>query len=201
MDNQAYLDQIAASNRPEKSSKLSTVIKSNIFKIGAGAVGLFIILFIIGQILSGIQGNTKQTFFDFKVRLDNVTGTIEEYQGLVKSSRLRSYSASLSTIISSTQKSVEEYANKTYPKVKITGSDEINKAAEELKNDLFNAKINGLLDRVYARKLAYEISVIMSEESKLIKAVKDNDFKKALQSSQNSLSIIKESFTSFSETK
>ena len=42
MDNQAYLDQIAASNRPEKSSKLSTVIKSNIFKIGAGAVGLFI---------------------------------------------------------------------------------------------------------------------------------------------------------------
>ena len=44
-------------------------------------------------------------------------------------------------IISSTQKSVEEYAKKTYSKAKITGSEEVNKAAEELKNDLFNARI------------------------------------------------------------
>ena len=201
MDNQAYLDQIAASNRPEKASKFSSIIKSNIFKLLAAAVGIFVIVFIIGQILSGVQGNTKQTLFNFKVRLDNVIGAIDEYQGSIKSSRLRSYSASLSTIASSTQQSVEEYANKTYSKPKITGSDEVNKAGEELKNDLFNAKINGLLDRVYARKLSYEISIIMTEESKLIKAVKDNDFKKALQNSQDSLSVIKDSFTSFSETK
>ena len=201
MDNQAYLNQISASNRPETTSKLSGLFKNNIFKISIITVGLFILIFIIGQILSGLKGDTKQDFFDFKVRLDNTSKTIKNYQGLVKSSRLRSYSASLATIISSTTKATDDYASKTYPKVKITGTEAVTKAAEELENDLHDAKINGFLDRVYARKLAYEISVIMAEESKLIKSIKDTEYQKALQSSYDSLSVIKDSFASFSETK
>jgi hypothetical protein len=201
MDNQAYLNQIAASNRPEKTPKFSGILKNNIFKIGAIVVGLFILIFIIGQILSGIKGDTKQDFFDFKVRLDNTSKTLKQYQGLVKSSRLRSYSASLATIVSSTAKATDNYAAKVYPKVKITGSETITKSAEELENDLHNAKINGFLDRVFARKLTYEISVIMADESKLIKSIKDEEYKKALQSSYDSLSVIKDSFASFSETK
>ena len=201
MDNQAYLNQISASNRPEKTSKLSGLLKNNIFKISIITVGLFILIFIIGQILSGLKGDTKQDFFDFKVRLDNTSKTIKSYQGLVKSSRLRSYSASLATIISSTTKATDDYASKAYPKVKITGTEAVTKATEELENDLHDAKINGFLDRVYARKLAYEISVIMAEESKLIKSIKDTEYQKALQSSYDSLSVIKDSFASFSEAK
>lgn len=201
MDNQAYLNQIAASNRPEKTPKFSGVLKNNIFKIGAIAVGLFILIFIIGQILSGIKGDPKQDFFDFKARLDNTSKTIKSYQGLVKSSRLRSYSASLATILSTTTKATEDYSTRTYQKTKIAGTEAVTKAAEELENDLHDAKINGFLDRVYARKLAYEISVIMAEESKLIKSIKDEEYKKALQSSYDSLSVIKDSFASFSEAK
>ncbi|MDO4760130.1 MAG: hypothetical protein Q4A33_02405 [Candidatus Saccharibacteria bacterium] len=198
MDKQAYLDQLAASNRPEKAPKLSALLGSKIFKIASIAIVAFVVIILIGQILSSFKVDTKQELFDFKVRLDTVSDVIKKYQGSVKSSKLRSNSASFSTIVSSMQNSVAEYAEKVYPKTKITGSKDITDAKEELENDLHSAKINGLLDRVYARKLSYEISVIMAEESKLLKTVKDADFKQALQRSYESLSIIKDSIENLS---
>jgi hypothetical protein len=70
-----------------------------------------------------------------------------------------------------------------------------------LEADLFEAKINGNLDRIYAHKMAYEISLFMNEETKLINTTKNSDYKEILTKSYNSLDNLYDSFSNFSETK
>ena len=72
---------------------------------------------------------------------------------------------------------------------------------EELKNELFEAKINGILDRIYAHKMAYEIKTIMAEESKLDSATKNETLKDLLNTSYTSLENLYDIFNDFSETK
>ena len=62
-------------------------------------------------------------------------------------------------------------------------------------------KINGILDRVFAHKMAYEITMILSEESKLIDATKNEAFKEDLKENHNSLENLYDKFNDFSETK
>lgn len=199
MDNQTYLDQIAASTRPQKSSTMQSIFKNNIVKIVAGVIGAFILIILVGSILGGIRDGKRQEVIDFKARLDGITESINTYQGSVKSSSLRSQSASLYAIVHTTSTATNDYM--TAQGIKGKQSEDEDKAKEERNNDLQEAKINGLLDRAYARKFAYEISVLMATESKLIKEAKTNEFKTALESSYNSLSVLKDSFTSFSASK
>lgn len=202
MDNQAYLDQLAASNRPTKPNKFLELSSSKIFKLVAAAVGTFILIFIIGAILSSVKGGKQQTLLDFKARLDGISSTIDKYQGSLKSSSLRSHSASLYTIITTTASATGDFIEANYkPDKDSKPSKSEDERTTERDNDLYDAKINGLLDRTYARKFAYEISVLMSDESKLLKQFDDAGFKNAINSSYNSLSVLKDSFTSFSETK
>ena len=72
---------------------------------------------------------------------------------------------------------------------------------EELNTELFSAKINGILDRIYAHKMAYEISIITSKEASIIRDVSDAELKEALTSSYNSLNNLYDKFNDFSETK
>ena len=92
-------------------------------------------------------------------------------------------------------------------------SSEINKAIGEkkveqltlekdgLEAELFEAKINGNLDRIYAHKLSYEISVIMSEESKIYNDGSDDTLKNILSTSYSSLENLYNSISNFSEAK
>ena len=68
-----------------------------------------------------------------------------------------------------------------------------------LESELFEAKINGILDRIYAHKMAYEISVITSEEAKIINMTGDSSLKELLEKSHSSLENLYEKFNNFSE--
>ena len=72
---------------------------------------------------------------------------------------------------------------------------------EALEDELFKAKINGVLDRVFANKMAYEISLFMAEEDNLYKITKDDSLKEALDKSRNSLENLYDAFDNFSETQ
>ena len=74
-------------------------------------------------------------------------------------------------------------------------------AKQELATELFEAKINGILDRIYANKMAYEISIITTNESQLIKSTNDETLKDALNESYDSLETLYSKFNDFSETK
>ena len=72
---------------------------------------------------------------------------------------------------------------------------------DEIENDLFNAKINGNLDRIYAHKMAYEISLISASESEIYNDSSDESLRNVLNTSYQSLENLYSLFDDFSETK
>ena len=102
MDKQDYLNQISATSKPPKQGKKG-IFGSIYFKLGVGALVALIVIMILGAILSSGKGGVKQDSIALKVRLDNTMEMITTYQTDVKSSSLRSSSASLYGVLSNTK--------------------------------------------------------------------------------------------------
>ncbi|MBQ1387551.1 hypothetical protein IIY68_02055 [Candidatus Saccharibacteria bacterium] len=204
MDRQEYLNQISMKSRPAKNSK-SGIFASKFFWVGVIGAAIFILILIIGGILSGARGNNKDRLLALVLHIDNTSEAIGEYQPNVKSSDLRSYSASLNGVLSNTSRELTNYIAEKYnmkPKdANENIAEEETLAKDDLVNELFEAKINGNLDRIYAHKMAYEISLITSREIQLYKSTNNESLKEILDTSYNSLSNLYDKFNDFSETK
>ena len=194
------MNQISASVRPEKKSKLS-FLNSTIFKLVAGAVVAFILIAIIGGIVSGGKTGVKDQAIELKLNIDSTLEVISEFQPSIKSSDLRSSSASLYSVLSNTSRDLTTYVTENY---EYTPKNDNKKFADDvalerdgLESALFEAKINGVLDQVYANKLAYVISLIYTKELNLKKATSKEDLQAILDSSINSLSTLYDKFDNF----
>ena len=202
MDNQEYLKQISQTVRPEKKSM--RWMSSPIFKVAVGGIIAFIVIMIVGSILTSGGTSLKNQTISLKLHIENTISVISNYKNNLKSSNLRSSSVSLSSVLSDTNRRLEEYTeNKDSKK-----DSEIKKLEEEaavykdeLENDLFEAKINGILDRIFAHKMALEISLITAEESSIYDATGDGSLQSVLVTSYNSLNNLYDDFNNFSETK
>ncbi|MBR3115875.1 hypothetical protein IKF30_01455 [Candidatus Saccharibacteria bacterium] len=203
MESQEYLDQISAKPVVEKNGGgLGGILKSKYTWIIVGGIVLFILFAIIGTILSSTKGDVKGDAINLQVRLDSTAEVISEYQPKVKSSALRSSSASLSTVIANTNNKLTSYLSEKYEYKK--GSDK--KLVEQMKteqdglmNELYEAKITGVLDRTYAHKMAFEISKILAEEAMLRKESRDDNLNSIIDESYGSLENLYEDFNNFSE--
>ena len=204
MDKQEYLNQISAKNRPPEKP-LMKLLKNKFLWIGVGAVVILIAIAMIGSALGGNKTSGRDQLIALLTRIDNTNSVISEYQPEVKSSDLRSYSASLSSILSTTSSDLTTYMQdklkfkkKEVPK-KI--ADEETKAKTELTDELFAAKINGYLDRIYALKMAYEISIITTREEQILKSSKTESLNQILTSSHDSLENLYDKFDNFTGIK
>ena len=204
MDKQDYLNQISATSKPPKQAKKG-ILGSIYFKLGVGAIAALIVILILGSVLSGNKGSLQKDLTALKLHIDYTVDTISAYQTNVKSSILRSSSASLHGILSNTDGSLTRYLEEKYGfKEKNVDEEtliETQTARENLLNDLFKAKINGNLDRIYAHKMTYEIAIIASNENSILKQTKDEDLISILSSSYNSLNNLYSQFNDFSEAK
>lgn len=205
MDGQEYLNQISGAARAIKNKGGPGWLSSPIAKVLMIGGGLLVVLMILGAILGSGGGGIKEKCYALKLRLDNTLEVISTYQTDVKSSELRSSSASLSGILSNTSRELENYLVEKYNFKDKSIPDKLVEEAElemeGLSNELFEAKINGNLDRIYAHKMSYTISLLVSEESSIYNASENADLKKLLQTSHDSLNNLYEKFNSFSETK
>ena len=140
-----------------------------------------------------------------KLHLDGTSEVIQEYQQYVKSSILRSNSASLSGVLTNSSKELTDYLVDRYGfKDKDIDKKKVEAATaekDEFANDLFEAKINGILDRIYAHKMAYEISLLTAEEARLMNTTNNETLKELLNTSYESLNNLYDKFNDFSETK
>ena len=154
--------------------------------------------------MGGGKTSDKEKLFALILHIDNTTEVIGEYQSNVKSSDLRSYSASLNGVLSNTSKDLTNYAAEKYnfkaKDVDKNIAEEETTSKDGLKSELFEAKINGVLDRIYAHKMAYEISLITTREAQLIRSAGNETLKQALTTSYNSLDNLYSKFNDFSET-
>ena len=108
MDSQDYLDQISAGARPAKAKTgLMGIISSKYFKWGMVALAALIVMIIFGSIL-GNKPSAKNKCFAFNLHLATDIEMIDTYQPAVKSSKLRSLSASLKGIISRSEEHTSE---------------------------------------------------------------------------------------------
>lgn len=205
MDGQEYLNQISGVTGGVRNGGRPAWLSSPIFKVLViGVVGV-ILMMIVGAILGNGGDSFKDRCFGLKLKLDRTISAITDYQTEVKSSELRSYSASLSGVLSNTNREFENYLVEKYKYKEKSVAKNITAKAdedfEELSTELFTAKINGNLDRIFAIKMSYEISLIMAEESSIYAATNNEDLKKMMQTSHESLSILYENFNGFSEAK
>ncbi len=202
MDNTEYLKQISQTVRPEKKSM--GWMSSPIFKVAVGGIIAFILIMIIGSVLSNGKASLKQQTISLKFHVENTLDAISSYKDNLKSSNLRSSSVSLSSVLSDTKRKLTEYTDGKYSK-KDSDIERLEEEAvahkEELEADLFEAKISGILDRTFAHKMALEISLITAEEASIYDASKDENLQSILESSYNSLNNLYNNFNDFSETK
>ncbi|MBR3253254.1 hypothetical protein IKF85_00845 [Candidatus Saccharibacteria bacterium] len=205
MEGQEYLNQLAASTRPMKKSKVSSILSSKLFIFGIIALAILIVTIIIGSILSGNKSDEKTLGIALKLHIDNTSSIVQTYQTNIKSSDLRSSSASLNSILSNTSRELTEYLTEVHSfdekKVEKKVLAQAEEARDALDAELFEAKINGILDRIFAHKMTYEISVLMSEEARLINSTKNDGLTELLKTSYDSLETLYEKFNEFSETK
>ncbi len=205
MDGQEYLNQISASNRTNDQSKGKNFLTSKYFLFGAGAVIALIVIMIIGAVLSSGKSSEKDNSISLMLHVTNTVTTVDEYQQYIKSSDLRSSSSSFSGVLHNTEKDLLPYLESKYNYDAKKVSDKIlaktTSDNEALNNELFEAKINGILDRIFAHKMAYEITMIMAEESQIIKTTKNDGYRDLLNTSYSSLENLYNKFSDFSETK
>ncbi len=202
MNGKEYLEQISSSVRPEKKPTKG-FLSSTLFKVIIGGIVGFIIIAIVGMALGDKTVSVQDEALELNLYIDSTTGAISKYQPSLKSSALRSYSASLNSVLSNTTREVETFLENTYGRDKSrpdkTMEEDEKLHADGLDTDLFEAKINGILDRIFAHKMAYEITMIMSRESDIYDRVSDGNLRTALDSSYNSLTNLYEQFNNFSE--
>ena len=203
MDDKEYLNQLSSTVRPEKKPKMS-FMSSLYFKIIAGGVIGFILLAILGSIL-GNKGNVKSQLIALKLHLDNTSSVVSNYQKSVKSSDLRSTSASLYSVLTNTSRDVNDYITAKFGSKGSTPEKNVAERATQEKDgleaELMEAKINGLLDRVFTMKMKYEVSTFMAEEADIHNTTGDNKLREILDSSYSSLENLYNKLDSFSETK
>lgn len=181
------------------------MLMSKYFLLGVGVVTALMIIMIVGAILSGNKGGEKNDCFRLYLHLTNTTKEVNTYQDYLKSSDLRASNSSLKGILTNTNNDLKEYLTAKYKfKDKDIDKDIVEEATlqyDALHSELAEAKINGILDRVYAHKMTYEISVLMAEEAKIVNSTSNDTLKNFLTTSYNSLNTLYSQFNDFSETK
>ena len=206
MESQEYLNQLSAKVRPEKVSKGGLSFLNSIYvKIILGAVVALVLLAILGSLIGGTRVDESTKVLSLNARIANTESVIKTYQTNVKSSDLRSNAASLASVLANTSRDLTTYTSENYKSKGKDAQKAIDaKAAtekEELETELFSAKINGILDRIFAHKMAYEISVIATREEEIINSTGKAELKEILTTSYESLANLYDKFNDFSETK
>lgn len=201
MDNQAYLDQISP---VEKKTILSgDLFKSKVMKLIIGGVVAVIAIIIFGTIIN--SGESEETkCIKLQLHAQNLSQIVKDFQPSIKSSSLRSNSTSLDSILTNIEVTNENYLKEKFDFKKSKINKNLDEKEQnlyaELNNDLFTAKINGLLDRTYARKMAYESALLNSYIEAIYTKTKNEEYKSSLGSFAKSLEVLAETFDSFSET-
>lgn len=206
MESQEYLNQISAKVRPEKVSKGGLNFLNSIYvKIILGAVAALVLLALLGSLIAGTRVDESTKVLSLSARIANTESVIKAYQANIKSSDLRSNAASLASVLANTSRELTTYASEKYKSKGKDAQKAIEAKAttdkEELETELFSAKINGILDRIFAHKMAYEISVIATREEEIINSTGKAELKEILTTSYESLANLYDKFNDFSETK
>lgn len=201
MNNLEYLNQISQETRPVKSQKANSM--SLIIKIAVGGVLAFLFILVLGMALNAGKTSPIDLTKQLYVRTTNLNTALTTYNKSLKSSQLRAIGTSLTGVLTSATASLTSYLAPADDK---EGSlDPPEKLLEtetttitDLDTALNNAKLNGILDRVYANQIQLQVSLIITFISQLEQRTKDSTLLEALDQYKSNLSVIEQSLQNYS---
>lgn len=210
MDNMAYLQQIAGvdnslNSKGKKKNPLSKLL--NVWVL-AGA-GIFIVLIIIVALIASSLNKVDTKDQDLMTQsywMANylVNETLDEYADQVKNSDIRNMTASFRSvlneiILNDAGLMLSEYG------IEVDDFDEEDneivaqekKANDELNSTLEDARLNGILDRVYLREITMQVAYIRSYQSEIAERTKNSKVEEFSLKADANLGNIYEQFHSF----
>ncbi len=207
MNNKEYLEKIAKDNRAagvQKKKFLGLEITPNMKKLFIGGAILVVVMMVIGMILGSGDKNVERDYVDkVYLRANNLLAETGNYTKLVKSSQLRSMGNSLNAVLTETKYAIgnslkEDFGAKSLdkPNKEKTETDEDAIMVEYL-NTLESGRLNGILDRVYTRELAYQIGMLISIEHDAYSRTKKTNLRSALDTSMTNLDKLYDQFNNF----
>lgn len=210
MDNFEYLNQIAQSTKPQpKPSRLRSMLSgSSIMKFLACGLVIFVLLLGLSIISSNTSKKTRELREQIVTRATNLNATLQTYGPRLKSSQLRSINSSLSSALSDGLTQMENYnkskeseqkkkKSKKKDKKEQKAAEEEEQIKNELDTSLQNARLNGLLDRVYANQINLQVSRLTSIISQLNTRTHDEALKSILEQFYSNLNVIHANFENF----
>lgn len=210
MNNKDYLDKIASEARPLTASApgfLGSALHLSMkqLKIIGIAIAVIFLVLIIAMIASSGNKNTERDYVDTAyLRTKDLSKVIDDYRTKIRSSELRSMAMSLKSVLLETNYALSSTLTNNFgakspdtPEKESTATDET-AIIGELTASLEEARLNALLDRVFAREYTYQISLLISLETDIINRTKIDLLKSSLTSSRSNLETLHEQFDNFS---
>ena len=184
-----YLDEIAG---PQKQTGMSNKLFLGII---AGAVLIIVIFFI--ALFSG--GDSKAISTErLALRLQTLQKVSDGTHKNLKDSKLRALNSRLITQLTNTNRDIAAPLKAAGINIKKTDKKlTAQENGEKLTKKLEDARLNGMLDRVYANEMSHELetSAIMMEN--LFKSTKSKSLKKFLEDSYDDLSALQKEFEDY----
>lgn len=200
MNNLEYLNQISQENRPVKT-KGTTTFTGLILKLIIGGIVALALIIALGIIISSTKTKssdlTKQLFF----RTTSLNETIKDFNPSLKSSKLRAIGTSLANTLTSASGQLSTYLGNQNtedtspsPSALKTETENIN----ALNLTLNNAELNGILDRIYANQIQFQVSILLSLITQTIDHSKNSDLLSILQQYHSSIENVNQSLQEYS---
>ncbi len=201
MNNLEYLNQISQENRPTSAKKSASM--SLIIKIAVGGLVAFLFIMCLGMALSAGKTSPTDLTKQLYVRTANLNIALTTYNKSLKSSQLRAIGTSLNGVLTSATASLTGYlasegdkeADLNPPEKLLTVETE---TIEALDTALNNAKLNGILDRVYANQIQLQVSLLVTFISQLEQRTKDAELLEIISQYQSNLIVIEQSLKDYS---
>ena len=199
----AYLQQISKTTRPAAAKK-GFHLNPKILIIASIAVAVILFIAMISSMLSGVKDKEKDEAMRLHVRTNYLLSALADYTEYVKSSNLRSMGATLSNHFTELNRDLlpiltdywgyEDWEDDAPAEI----FEEETARAEEFRQDLENARLNGLLDRVYVRELALQIALLTSIESEVVARTEKEELISLLERSMSNLKELHTQFDDYS---
>ncbi len=198
MNNLEYLNQISKTSRPVKNSGNNQGF-GTIIKIAVIGVVAFIILFIVGAIISSKSNSASTLGPQIYIRTTNLEKTINTYNKSLRSSRLRSIGLTLSSTLTAATNQLDPFFKSSASKDKNLTQSETEYQAN-LDGTLTNAKLNGMLDRAYANQMQLQTSLLLSMLEQAINHTRDENLKNIYAQYQSNLTATNTDLVNYSSS-
>lgn len=186
-----YLNQISPVNTK----------KAGIFGLNnkiIGLIGGLVLIAIILLIASSIIASTPKNSEVLGARLTATQSVVAKWSAKLKDSKIRAVNSELDLFLTNTIRDITPLlANSGVDIEKISSKITSAESVDDLNSRLEDARLNSVLDRTYAREMAYKLETLMSLLKKTYASSSDSSLKDFLTTTYSNLQPIQKTFEDY----